>query len=404
MSLLSVEKCIAALLDKTRLAKTNPRLNTLKTPILEANGKVLAENIVATIDVPPADNSAMDGYAVRSQDIPNTVSTENTCSLAISQRIHAGHAPQPLTKGTAARIFTGAEIPASADSVVIQENCTEANNSVEFHQPATPAANIRPQGQDIAKGSTILDKGRRLSSADIGLLASIGIANVNVYHTLTVAIVNTGDELVEPGVPLEKGQIYNSNRFMLDGMLRDWGFKTLHHNVTQDSLPATIEALKNVSENSDIVLTTGGVSVGETDFVKPAVQALGDLDVWKVAIKPGKPFAFGHIQDTPFIGLPGNPASVFVTLSVLAKPFLFAQQGVKQEDLKPTFISAKANFNRQRVRREEYLRARYHNGTVDLHPNQSSGVLSSTAWGNCLVRQLIDEEIKQGDLISILFY
>lgn len=399
MSLLSVKKCLEHLLKQPRL-----RLETIKIELLEANGLILAEDITASLDVPPADNSAMDGYAVSSQDIPNSVSIENPHSLLVSQRIHAGHAPEPLTKGTAARIFTGAEIPKNADSVVIQENCQELDGHVKFHQSIKHAANIRLQGQDIAKGDTIISKGSRLSAAEIGLLASIGVANVKVYKPLTIAIVNTGDELVEPGTPLKIGQIYNSNRFMLDGLLRDWGFMTNHYKITEDSLPATIAALKAVSENSDIVLTTGGVSVGDTDFVKPAVKTLGELNVWKVAIKPGKPFAFGSIQQTPFIGLPGNPASVFVTLLVLAKPFLLAQQGIKKQALYPYFITAKANFSRQKVSREEYLRARYHDGEVDLHPNQSSGVLSSTAWGNCLVRQRVDEEINLGNSVSILFY
>jgi len=399
MSLLSVEKCLEALLSQPIAKQT-----TLELPILEARNLVLAEDIVSALNVPPADNSAMDGYAIKSSDIPSDVSVQNSQSLVISQRIHAGHAPSALAENTAARIFTGAEIPAGADTVVIQENCTEVDGTVIFQQAAKPRDNIRRQGQDIAKGSTILSKGSRLSAPEIGLLASIGISSVKVYRPLTIAIVNTGDELVEPGTPLKAGQIYNSNRFMLDGMLQEWGFNTHHSKVAEDSLPATIAALKAVSEKCDIVLTTGGVSVGDTDFVKPAVQELGDLEVWKIAIKPGKPFAFGHIQKTPFLGLPGNPASVFVTLSILAKPFLLTQQGVKKDALKPTFINAIAGFNRKSVRREEYLRARYQDGKVDIHPNQSSGVLSSTSWGNCLVRQPIDEEIKQGDSVTIMFY
>lgn len=429
MKLLDVQSCINALLEQA--AKTvPPKQETLS--LIDAHDHVLAENIYATVDVPPADNSAMDGYVINTADLEQ-YAPEQSVSFPISQRIHAGAAPTSLQPSTAARIFTGAEIPAGADCVIIQENCVEteansddssgedsgessasssnsssnnsSNNSwVSFKNSFNAQDNIRPKGQDIEKDGLVLAKGSRLAAAEIGLLASIGVPEVQVYKPLTIAIVNTGDELVEPGTELKPGQIYNSNRFLLDGMLKNWGFKTVHTAITQDSLEATQTALAEVSEQSDLIITTGGVSVGDSDFVKPAVAALGALDIWKIAIKPGKPFAFGHVKHTPFIGLPGNPASVFVTLSILAKPFLLAVQGIDVKAVHPVYASAVAEFDRKASWRETYLRARFEDGKVVLHPNQSSGVLSSTSWGNCLVRQMVDEEITQGSRVSILLY
>jgi molybdopterin molybdotransferase len=400
MAFLSVQECIKKLLDSNAITaeiQTNALLDSLDL--------VLAEDVISDVDVPPADNSAMDGYAFRYAD------AQNSTTLSISQRIQAGDTGTPLQNNTVARIFTGAEIPEKADTVEMQENChVNDDDSITFTQEVKPENNIRRQGQDIQKGTIIVKKGQRLRAQELGLLASIGMSSVKTYKPLNIAIINTGNELVEPGKTLEKGQIYNSNRFLLDGLLRKWGFVTHHHNIVEDTLKQTKEALLTVSQNNDIVITTGGVSVGEEDHIKPAVESLGSIDLWKVAVKPGKPFAFGNIKsnsdskaNTPFIGRPGNPSSVFATLLILARQFLLQQQGL-QGNLEPIINSATATFSRKSVGREEYLRANYNNGSVDIFMNQSSGVLTSASWGNCFVKQEIGTAIEKGDTVQIIFY
>lgn len=405
MSFLSVDACIKKLLEQAKTNKTAQESISL----IESYNRILAEDVRSEIDVPPADNSAMDGYAVYHQDTPK----ESNIGIPISQTIHAGSMAQPLARNTAARIFTGAEIPQGADTVIIQEDCQAKDGIVYFQSTISQGANIRRQGQDIKAGSTILHMGQRLSAADVGLLASIGIAKVNAFKKLTVAIVNTGDELVEPGNPLQEGQIYNSNRFLLDSLLSAWGFDVKHTHILGDSLDETKQALNSLSEKVDLIISTGGVSVGDKDFIKPAVESLGTLELWKVAIKPGKPFAFGKINQTPFIGLPGNPASVFVTLIVLAKPFLLIKQGISHEELikQTQHRYAVANFDKKAPKREEYIRGRtimdannLKKTLVEAHPNQSSGVLSSASWGNCLVKQEVGQAINVGDIVEVIFY
>ena len=393
MAFINVEECINKL-----LAQPLKLPATVATDLLEARDRVLAEDVVSDIDVPPADNSAMDGYAIRASDL------DSTNSLPIDQRIQAGDEPKTLIRNTAARIFTGAEIPSGADTVVMQENCIVDSNLVSFNETILAGSNIRRQGQDIASGSVVVKKGQRLRAQELGLLASIGLTKANTYQPLKIAIVNTGNELIEPGQALKKGQIYNSNRFLLDGILNGWGFDVTHCEIVADNFSSTKEALKKISQSNDIVITTGGVSVGEEDHIKPAVEALGAIDLWKVAIKPGKPFAFGHIQDTPFIGLPGNPASVFATLLILARPFLLKQQGLNADNWQANVLNSTANFDKKISNREDYLRARYSDGKVDIYPNQSSGVLSSASWGNCFVKQSVGETIRQNQNASILLY
>ena len=393
MAFINVEECINKL-----LAQPLKLPATVATDLLEARDRVLAEDVVSDIDVPPADNSAMDGYAIRASDL------DSTNSLPIDQRIQAGDEPKTLIRNTAARIFTGAEIPSGADTVVMQENCIVDSNLVSFNETILAGSNIRRQGQDIASGSVVVKKGQRLRAQELGLLASIGLTKANTYQPLKIAIVNTGNELIEPGQALKKGQIYNSNRFLLDGILNGWGFDVTHCEIVADNFSSTKEALKKISQSNDIVITTGGVSVGEEDHIKPAVEALGVIDLWKVAIKPGKPFAFGHIQDTPFIGLPGNPASVFATLLILARPFLLKQQGLNADNWQTNILNSVANFDKKISNREDYLRARYSDGKVDIYPNQSSGVLSSASWGNCFVKQSVGETIHQNQNASILLY
>ncbi|RZK67516.1 MAG: molybdopterin molybdenumtransferase MoeA, partial [Pedobacter sp.] len=291
--------------------------------LLEAYDRTLAQDCVAEINVPPAANSAMDGYAVNSRDISPGK------KLRVSQRIAAGDVAQPLEIGTAARIFTGAEIPENADAVVIQEDCTMDGDAVVFNITANPNDNIRPKGQDIAKGKLLLSRGHRLRAQDIALLSSVNINTVYVYKKLRVAFFSTGNELVEPGTILQPGKIYNSNRYLLAGLLRKLNCELLDLGIVKDSLKDTIEALTSATE-ADFIISSGGVSAGDEDHVKAAVKSLGKLDLWKLNLKPGKPLAFGSVKNVPFVGLPGNPVSAFVTFELLIKPLIYKLQGHNQ--------------------------------------------------------------------------
>jgi molybdopterin molybdotransferase len=367
------------------LKKATPIRDTEQVALVDAVERILAETITATIDVPPADNSAMDGYAINIQDLDPA---KATTTLPISQTIAAGHPPTPLMAGTAARIFTGAEIPLGANAVVMQEQCVAQDQQVSIPAAIPLQNNIRPQGQDIHCGDAILLHGRRLQPQDIGLLASIGMNQVTVYRRLRVAILSTGDELVEPGKPLSTGKIYNSNHYLLSSFLQKMGIDTIDCGSIEDTESATLAAL-SIASDVDCIISTGGVSVGDEDHVKKAVLQLGELDFWRVAIKPGKPIACGKIYHgnthTPFIGLPGNPASVFITFLVFARPFLRKQQ--HQAYSAPRGHILAANFTRAaNPIRQEYLRGKINaSGMIEIHPNQSSGVLSSSSWAEGLV-------------------
>ena len=388
--MLSVEQAVETLVQAaTRLVGFE------EVDLIAALGRTLAADVVATIDVPPADNSAMDGYAFRHA---NGVAT--TRALALSQRITAGSVPAPLASGTAARIFTGAEIPAGADTVVMQEHCEATDTGVRLLHLPERGANIRPRGQDIASGQRVLVTGHRLRPQDLGLAASLGTARVAVYRRLRVAILSTGDELVEPGAAAGPGQIYNSNRFTLQGQLAAWGFEVVDLGVARDEPRVVREALLRAAREADVIITTGGVSVGEEDHVKNVVKSLGSLDLWRIAIRPGKPFAYGRVRDKPFLGLPGNPVSVFVTLLIVARPFLFACQGISATS--PHFVPQVATFARTGGAREDYLRVRVTPAGLEEFPNQSSGVLYSTAWGDGLVRQKAGEDIEPGGRVDFL--
>jgi molybdopterin molybdotransferase len=363
--------------------------------LIEGLGRTLAADVVATIDVPPADNSAMDGYALRHADW-----TDESRALPLSQRIAAGSAPAPLAPGTAARIFTGAEIPAGADTVVMQEHCEGTDAGVRLLRLPEHGANIRRRGQDIVSGQRVLSAGHRLRPQDLGLAASLGVARVAVYRRLRVAILSTGDELVEPGEAAGPGRIYNSNRFTLQGQLTAWGFEAVDLGVVPDEPGAVRAAMLRAAREADVIITTGGVSVGEEDHVKNVVADLGRLDLWRIAIRPGKPFAYGRVGDKPFIGLPGNPVSVLVTLLVVARPYLFACQGVTDTALHA--VQHIAAFAREAGTREDYLRVRITPGGLEAFPNQSSGVLYSTAWGDGLVRQKVGQDIRAGERVDFL--
>jgi molybdopterin molybdotransferase len=392
-SLLPVNEALARMLSAARRVAEN-----LELPLLGALGHALAANVTSSIDVPPADNSAMDGYALRASEAGQ--------ALPVSQRIPAGTVGTALIEDSAARIFTGAAIPAGADTVVMQENCIEDAGVVTVSGPVKAGQNIRPRGQDICAGDTVLEQGRVLRPQDLGLLASIGCASVTVLRPLRVAVMSTGDELIEPGAgSLAEGTIYNSNRYTLAGLLRSVNMELIDCGIVADDPEATAEALLDAAGRADCVITTGGVSVGEEDHVKNQVERLGQLDLWKLAIKPGKPLAFGSIGDTPFIGLPGNPTSVFVTFCLIARPFLLKMQGVAETELPR--LQARAAFAVDKSgTRQDYLRV-----TVEATPdglvarkfsNQSSGVLSSVSHSNALAVVPPGTIVSEGDALEII--
>lgn len=360
-------------------------------------GRILATDIISPISVPPADNSAMDGYAFCYAD-----AVSHDFKLSLSTRIPAGVAPTPLAKNTVARIFTGAEMPVNADTVAMQENCIDQEGWVTIDSGVVAGANVRPLGQDIRSGHCILAAGSKIRAQEMGLLAAVGLKTVPVYRRLKIAIFSTGDELVEPGLPLAAGQIYNSNRATLIGLIQTLGLIPIDLGTVADDPEATAAVLKDAAAAGDIVISAGGMSVGDEDYVKDAVAAAGAIAFWTVAIKPGRPMAFGHVAGTPFIGLPGNPASVFATFMVLARPFLLASQGAA--DTAPKMLKGRAQFDKPGERREVYLRAKLTDSGVEIFPNQSSGVLSSACWGEVFVRQKSGQSIQVGDLIDVLPY
>lgn len=383
------------------LAYARPTGRTETVTLHQALGRVLAAPVRSTIDVPGWNNSAMDGYAVRLADLP----AEGT-RLPLSQRIPAGVAPQPLKPGTCARIFTGAPVPEGADAVIMQEQACRSGDEVTFNTLPAAGANIRRAGEDIAAGSTLLQPGILLQPQHLGLAASVGVAELEVHQPLKVAVLASGDELLMPGQPLQPGMIYNSNIFTVSGLLRTLGCEVIDLGQVEDTLEATKKALAEAAGQADMVIASGGVSVGEEDHVKPAVEALGELNLWKIAIRPGKPLAFGHIGDTPFIGTPGNPVSLFVTFLLFARPFILKAMGLKAHHNHSIRATAAFDWNKPDKRRE-FHRARLESdaggrAVVSVYPSRSSAVLSSAAWANGLVVLPENRTLKTGDEVEFL--
>jgi len=380
------------------ISQAIPTIKTQQVNIGLALGKTLAENIVAKVDVPAHDNSMMDGYAL------NVENLKNRQVFSVSQRIAAGDVGQTLTNNTLARIFTGAPIPKGANAVIMQEETEQNGDEILITALKTKAGqNIRVIGEDIAKNSIILNKGHKLRAQDLGLISSIGIAKVTVYKPLTIATFTSGNELLEPGEKLQEGKIYNANRYVLAGIIPQLGFELIDLGVVNDTLEDTIKAMTKAAKVADIVITTGGVSVGEEDHIKPAIEHLGSLDLWKVKMKPGKPLAFGNIKGVPFIGLPGNPVSAFATFMLFARPYLLSMQGQTNQLPSPVWLPANFEWNKTSFRRE-FARAKLTNQAqktwVEIHPNQSSGVLSSVVWADGFVVIPEDTAIKKGDLVA----
>ncbi|MDX1723122.1 MAG: molybdopterin molybdotransferase MoeA [Pseudomonas sp.] len=389
--LLPVEVALQRLLA---LAETMPISDDEQVALADADGRVLAEPLIAGLDLPPWANSAMDGYALRLADWTGE-------PLAVSQRIQAGNAPPPLQPGSCARIFTGAPLPAGADTVEMQENVlVEADGRVRFSEPLRLGQNVRAQGQETRVGDHLLPAGTRLGPIELGLAASLGIAELSVRRRLRVAVLSTGDELVEPGLPLGPGQIYNSNRRLLMAWLQRLGCAVVDGGILADDLQLTRAALAALSD-VDLILSTGGVSVGEADFLGVALREEGELALWKLAIKPGKPLTCGQFRGVPVIGLPGNPASTLVTFGLLARPYLLRRMGVQR--VEPLGFTMPAGFTWSKPgKRREYLRARLESGRVVLHPNQSSGVLRSAAWAEGLAEVLEGTTLAEGDSLRFI--
>jgi molybdopterin molybdotransferase len=407
-SLLTLDEALSRLIDGAHAAQI-AQTETVST--FDALGRVLAHDVVSPIDVPPQDNTSMDGYAVRTADVRAAGAV-----LPVLQRIAAGHVGAPLAAGTAARIFTGAQMPEGADAVVMQEQCDAAgqtDNASAVRINAVPQVGqwIRRRGEDVRAGATVLTRGKRLTPQAQGLAATVGAATLQVVRRPRVALFSTGDELVMPGTvapqDLSPGAIYNSNRYTLRGLLQAAGCDVSDLGIVPDRLDATREALRSAAKDNDLILTSGGVSVGEEDHIRPALGAVGRIELWQIAMKPGKPLAFGAVRrddgsETLFIGLPGNPVSSFVTFLLAVAPVLRALQGA--DPSLPQAMSMRADFDWPRPdKRREFLRVRRNaQGGLDLFANQSSGVMTSAVWADGLVDNPPQQPIVRGDMVRYL--
>ena len=382
-------------------ASLETRVGVVERPLLEAGGMILAETIESAIDVPGCAMSSMDGYAINTADLADAETT-----LPVSLRIPAGEGVLDLERGSAARIFTGAPVPNGADAVIMQEQVEVDGDSIRFGQHPASGSNVRPAGNDIKRGTTILERGCRLRAQDIGLAASIGKQSLPVYAPLRVGMFFTGDELIEPGEALAAGKIYDSNRYTLHGMLSAMGCEIVDLGLIGDTLDATCDAMSRAADKADLVVTSGGVSVGEEDHVRIALEELGELRLWRLGIKPGKPLAFGDIDGTAFLGLPGNPVSVFATFCLFVVPVIRIMQGRGWQ--KPVGLPLRADFDWPKPdSRREFLRARLvvdNEGktVVQIYPNQDSGVLTSTVWADGFVEIPENQTVSRGDTVDYL--
>ncbi|MCW5635836.1 MAG: molybdopterin molybdotransferase MoeA [Rubrivivax sp.] len=413
-ALLSLDDALARLVAGS-LPHALAQTETIST--FEALGRVLAADVRSMLDVPPADNTSMDGYAVRAADVPAAGTV-----LPVSQRIPAGVVGEPLAPGTAARIFTGAQVPPGADAVVMQEQCeavpdpdgaSGAGGLGRVRIQAIPEAGqwVRWRGEDVCAGATVLVRGTRLTPQALGLAASVGAGTLTVLRRPRVALFSTGDELVMPGEPLKPGAIYNSNRFTLRGLLQAGGCEVSDFGIVPDRLDATRQALQRAAAGSDLIVTSGGVSVGEEDHLRPAVRAEGRIENWQIAMKPGKPLAFGAVRrpggsaqagEALFVGLPGNPVSSYVTFLLCVSTVLRAMQGLDPALPAPLPLAAAFDWPRPDKRRE-FLRVRLNaEGALELFPNQSSGVLTSAVWADGLVDNPAGRSIARGDKVRYL--
>lgn len=399
------------------------RQQIIQIPLEQALGFYLAEDLVASVYIPPWDNSAMDGFALDTGSLNlrdnNKDVSGHSLTLPVSQRIPAGKFPEALAKDTVARIFTGAPIPQGADAVIRQEDCqlstSSAGERVSVPLNVQSGNNIRRKGEDVSPGDLLLKKGTKIRPQEMGLLASLGFADIKVFRKLKVAVLSSGDELVDPkenpNYQLAPGQIFNSNRYTLAGLIEAMGFEILDFGIIADDLKITEATLKQAALKADCVISSGGVSVGEEDHLKSALENVGQLGIWKLAIKPGKPLAFGSIESgemaTPFFGLPGNPAAVLITFCLFVRPYLMKLSS-GQEPMPPLMMSATADFNRiNKGIRKEYLRARYElevDGSliISIFSNQSSGMLSSACWANAFIPIKPEQKITKGDKVSFI--
>jgi molybdopterin molybdotransferase len=413
--MLSTADALATLLAAARRVDGAQTVDTM-----DALGRVLAAAVVSPLDVPPMNTSSMDGYAVRAADLAGA-SESSAVTLPVSQRVPAGQPAEPLAGGTAARIFTGATVPPGADTIVMQEMVRADNTGATFSQVSPEGEWITRQGADIRRGSVILPAGTRLTPQALGLAASVGSAALEVVRQVRVAVFFTGDELTMPGEPLRPGAIYNSNRFTLRALLAKLGCDVTDLGIVPDRLDATRETLRRAASDHDLILTCGGVSVGEEDHVKPAVEAEGRISMWQIAMKPGKPLAFGAVRrekveqtgveqtgaeqtgsEAFFIGLPGNPVSSFCTFLLFVRPFILRLAGV--EAVEPRVYSMRADFTQKKGdRRNEFLRARVNEaGGLDVFGNQSSAVLTSTVWGDGLIDNPPNHAIQAGEIVRFI--
>jgi molybdopterin molybdotransferase len=396
-ALIPVSEVLSSILDAAVCTGRTERIG-----ISDALGRIAAEDQVSTINVPPGDNSSMDGYAL---SVETDSAIKPGIPQSVSQRIPAGQVGKDLAPGTLARIFTGAEIPAGANAVIMQEQVDVQGDKVILQRLPRTGENVRRCGQDVQQGQIVVEQGVKLDAPELGLLASIGLAEVSVYKKLKIAVLTTGDELVHPGTPLNPGQIYNSNMYLMKGLIHKLNMDVVELDVVADEPDKTEEALRYAAEHSDCIVSSGGVSVGDEDYVKATVEKLGKLDIWRIKMKPGKPLAFGEVLGTPFFGLPGNPVSTFVTFCILARPYLLKCQGCNR--VQPRLHYLPSGFDHQGGTRLEYLRVRLvddgQGGTeIKKYPHQDSGILTSTSWATALAVVEPEVSIKKGQAIGVL--